>query len=386
MTVEVRPWPRGKKEGWEVDIRFTYPDGFKFRERRKAKVTSKSAAVRWGQAREVELLMRPSPGLAEQQQGKEVPTLNEFGPRFIDNYAKANRQKASGVHSKEQILRKHLYPRFGDKRLDGIDDEHVQALKAALTHRSKKTVNNVLTVLSKLLKIAVKWKVIKALPCTIELLKLDDPKPQFYEFDQYKRLVDAAAQVDHRALLVVLLGGDAGLRMGEMIALRQTDVDFRRGHIVVEQATWRRVVDSPKSGRGRIVPLTKALAAALQRARHLRGERVFYRDDGTEVTHSTLRSWLIASQKRAGLEQTNGALHILRHTFCSHLAMRGAPAKAIQELAGHTDLKTTLRYMHLSPSAREGAIRLLDQRDEQGPFGEIVETSVSTTQKARISA
>ena len=50
-----------------------------------------------------------------------------------------------------------------------------------------------------------------------------------------------------------------------------------------------------------------------------------------------------------------------KHTFCSHLAMRGAPARAIQELAGYQDLDTTQRYMHLSPAAMEGAIRLLDQ-------------------------
>ena len=41
----------------------------------------------------------------------------------------------------------------------------------------------------------------------------------------------------------------------------------------------------------------------------------------------------------------------LRHTFCSHLAMRGAPARAIQELAGHSELGVTQRYMHLSPAA-----------------------------------
>ena len=51
---------------------------------------------------------------------------------------------------------------------------------------------------------------------------------------------------------------------------------------------------------------------------------------------------------------------MLRHTFCSHLAMRGAPARAIQELAGHRDLTTTQRYMHLSPAALDSAIRLLD--------------------------
>jgi hypothetical protein len=48
-------------------------------------------------------------------------------------------------------------------------------------------------------------------------------------------------------------------------------------------------------------------------------------------------------------------------TFCSHLAMRGAPARAIQELAGHADLTMTQRYMHLSPAALDSAIRLLEQ-------------------------
>ena len=57
-------------------------------------------------------------------------------------------------------------------------------------------------------------------------------------------------------------------------------------------------------------------------------------------------------------------VHILRHTFCSHLAMRGAPARAIQELAGHQDLSTTQRYMHLSPAAIDAAIRLLETGTE----------------------
>jgi len=53
-----------------------------------------------------------------------------------------------------------------------------------------------------------------------------------------------------------------------------------------------------------------------------------------------------------------------RHTFCSHLARRGAPARAIQELAGHHDLGTTQRYMQLSPAALDAAIRLLETGTE----------------------
>lgn len=65
---------------------------------------------------------------------------------------------------------------------------------------------------------------------------------------------------------------------------------------------------------------------------------------------------------------------MLRHTFCSHLAMLGAPARAIQELAGHRDIGTTQRYMHLSPAAVQSAIQLLEQPVPRRGFGEILET------------
>jgi len=101
MTVRTRDWKRGKSVGFEVDIRFTYPDGTPFRRRVKAPVESKSAAKRWGEAKERELLMRPSPAFLEQHEGKkkEVPTLREFAPRTIDEHARANRQKASTIYT-----------------------------------------------------------------------------------------------------------------------------------------------------------------------------------------------------------------------------------------------------------------------------------------------
>lgn len=70
----------------------------------------------------------------------------------------------------------------------------------------------------------------------------------------------------------------------------------------------------------------------------------------------------------------NNGPQMLRHTFCSHLAMCGAPARAIQGLAGHRDLSTTQRYMHFSPAALDSAIRLLDCPGVLPHFGEIVET------------
>ena len=81
-----------------------------------------------------------------------------------------------------------------------------------------------------------------------------------------------------------------------------------------------------------------------------------------------MQSWMRRVTRRASI--TNSGVHVLRHTFCSHLAMRGAPARAIQELAGHRDLSTTQRYMHLSPAALVAAIRLLDQPAPGAASGE----------------
>ncbi len=88
---------------------------------------------------------------------------------------------------------------------------------------------------------------------------------------------------------------------------------------------------------------------------------MLYTDQGTVPTPKIVRMWMEKAQRRAALPVTGG-VHILRHTFCSHLAMQGAPAKAIQELAGHANLTTTMRYMHLSPGPKDAAIRLLDRR------------------------
>jgi integrase len=376
MTINVREWKRGKNVGFEVDIRFTYPDGTPFRRRVKAPVESKSAAKRWGEATERELLMRPSPVFLVQQEEKrkEVPTLREFAPRAIAQHARANRQKASTIYAKERIFENHLYTALGDKKLDKISDDLVQQLKADLSRKAPKTVNNILTVLGKTLRLAVKWKVISTMPCTIELLRVSNLVPGFYEFAEYRRLVEAARLLDPRILLVVLLGGDAGLRVSEMVGLRGEDVDLRRRQLVIERAVWRDVVDSPKSGRGRIIPMTDALAEAFGNVRLARGSAVLRRDDAGSAQPGHIRRWLRSAQRRAHVKVTYGP-HVLRHTFCSHLAMRGAPGKAIQELAGHTSLTTTHRYMHLSPSARQGAIGLLNRREEGGDFGEMLETA-----------
>jgi Phage integrase, N-terminal SAM-like domain len=120
---------------------------------------------------------------------REVPTLNTFWPRFLDGYARANRQRPSGIAAKDTIGRVHLLPLLGARKLDAITTEDIQRLKATLRSKSAKTVNNVLTVL---LKKAAEWDVIERVPCVIRLLPTPKSSAAFHDFDDYERLVESA--------------------------------------------------------------------------------------------------------------------------------------------------------------------------------------------------
>jgi integrase len=251
---------------------------------------------------------------------------------------------------------------IGTKKVNGIGSEDVQQLKARLGDKAPKTVNNVLTVLNTLLKKALERDVIERMPCVVRLLPIPTPAAQFHDFADYDRLVDAAERIDRQTHFLVLLGGDAGLRCGEMMALQWADVDLHKRQICVQHSDWKGQVTSPKGGRLRYVPMTVRLATALRDHRHLRGKCVLSQKNGRPLTQKIVRNYIRRAARLAKVPRED--VHVLRHTFCSHLTMRGAPAKAIQELAGHQDLGTTQRYMHLSPAALDAAIRLLETGTE----------------------
>lgn len=216
-------------------------------------------------------------------------------------------------------------------------------------------MNNVLSVLSKMLKVAIEWGEIECMPCTVRLLKRGEGSMQFWDFDQHQRLIDAADKLETRAFAAVLQGGEAGLRAGEMRALEWSDLDLVKRQIRVERSEWQGQFTSTKGNRVRYVPMTMRLSKALQHHRHVKGPRVRCEADGSPLKANSL-SYLIERVTRAaglatGRQPQDAGPHVLRHTFCSHLAMRGAPAPAIQRLAGHRDLMTTQRYVHLTPAA-----------------------------------
>ncbi len=146
-----------------------------------------SGAARWAEERVRRLVIN---GLAKV---KEVtPTLERFMPRFLEEHVRANRLKPSTQDSYEHRLKRHLLPLLGKKRLDEIGKADVQRLKASLAEQEPKSINGTLGVLSKLLNAAVDWDVIPVTPRIKMLRVVGEPYP-FYDFEEYERIVKAAA-------------------------------------------------------------------------------------------------------------------------------------------------------------------------------------------------
>ena len=353
------PVYRDKRNGrWRFRKMLTLPNGRRIRLGGTGAVNTRvaaEAAERAAIEQALRAMGKPEP--------KEVPTLQAFQEEFVRTYVRAN-NKESERRSKELILQAHIVPRFGRMRIDAIGARDIETFKAELLEEKelgRKTVNNVIAVLSKILRYAEELEVIARGP-RVRLLKVERRTVRYLDFEEYAALLKVA-ESEPEWLAAILLGGDAGLRRGEIRALQWDDWDRQAGRLMVQRSLWEDVEGATKGWNQRAIPLTDRLASALRAIRHLRGPYVFAGEDGKPLTREAMRWNLPRLCRRAGIRPCGW--HALRHSFCTHLAMRGAPAKTIQALAGHADLTTTLRYMHLVEGAVEQAIGLLAPRCQQ---------------------
>lgn len=108
----------------------------------------------------------------------------------------------------------------------------------------------------------------------------------------------------------MLLGGEAGLRCGEMIALEWADLDLVNRQACIRRSDWNGHVTTPKGGRLRRVPLTRRLTVALHEHRHLRSARVLCQDTAEPLTRQIVQTRVKRAARKAGLSQAG--VHILR--------------------------------------------------------------------------
>jgi integrase len=181
----------------------------------------------------------------------------------------------------------------------------------------------------------------------------DRPKAQTSEEDECSETQRAE---DHQDAEIVRVAAYAGLRQGELLALRWHDVDFGGSALSVARAMSAGVESSTKSGRVRRMPLADQAAAALDRMS--RREHFTSADDlvfcsalGRSLDDSALRRRYRRAQAAAGVRPLR--FHDLRHTFGSLLAMRGVDVVTIQKAMGHSALATTSRYLHARPASEQ---------------------------------
>lgn len=150
------------------------------------------------------------------------------------------------------------------------------------------------------------------------------------------------------------------MRRGELAGLKWDRVNFQRRQIEITRSASRYGLrDRTKSGRKRVIPMNDVVYAVLWPLWQLqKSEFVFCKDDGSPLdAHHIYRDFRIA-QGRAGFS-TRIRFHDLRHTFASHFMMNGGNIYDLQKILGHTTIKMTERYAHLSPAHLESAIQII---------------------------
>lgn len=361
MSVYKRQWKGSngkKKQGWVCDNWIAQQDGTKRQVRKLFKTQGEA------QDYEASLRLGLSPVQATSQGPMAVvahaptevsatPNVADFAPRFLAYSESEN--KPSETYTKRYILRLHLEPAFRQP-LDRIGKADIDAYKAAKLKAgvAKKTVNNHLAVLRKLLNLAEEYKVIASTP-KLRALKLEEQDFTFLDFDETDRLL---AVIPARWRPMVFVALRTGLRIGELLALKWEDIDLKAGRLVVKRTLWNGQENAPKGGKRREIPLSRATVGVLQSIRSLR-EYVFTTPEGVRLTHSMVKDVVPSACKLAGLSK-RATFHDLRHTFASHLVMRGRSLKEVQELLGHSTIAMTMRYAHLAPDVKKDAVEALD--------------------------
>jgi integrase len=176
---------------------------------------------------------------------------------------------------------------------------------------------------------------------------------------------------DSRDAEAVRVAAYAGLRLGEQVALRWRDVDFRGSVLTISRAISAGVEGPTKTGHVRRVPMADHAAAALRRLAERQDftgpdDHVFCNAYGQRLDDSALRRRYKRARDTAGLRPLRW--HDLRHSFGSLLVAGGEDLVSVKEAMGHSQLTTTSRYLHARPATeRAASFTAAFQRAESPP-------------------
>jgi integrase len=269
-----------------------------------------------------------------------VPTFAEFA---AERYMPFVRGYKRSWMSDDSYLRNHLLPALGKKHLDEISKHDVIAFHQGTRAKGYAlgTCNRCLILLRYALNLAVRWEIpgVTANP-TKDVPLFDDPnkKERYLSQEEAQRLYEAVRQSDNPMLkFIVPMLILTGARKREVLDSKWEDFDLARRQ-------WR--IPTTKAGRPRHVPLSDGVLRLLATTPHDDDCPWAFANPKTRKPYvSFFYSWDTA-RKQAGLADVR--IHDLRHSFASFLVNAGRSLYEVQKILGHTQVKTTQRYAHLS--------------------------------------
>ena len=278
---------------------------------------------------------------------KYTPTeFSSFVRRYLE-WGEVNKNKQTVY--RDRLSLKYLTEFKKIKDINDITPLMLDDFKTYLIKIGKqpKNINRILSSIKAMMRKAEMWELVAVQiwgRCTS--LKVSKGRVLFYSAEEIKKLLSSAPE---NWQLVILLGCRAGLRRGEIVNLSWQDIDLNKKLITIQpKENWH-----PKDYECRDIPIDALLFKALNKIENKKGSviQTKYNKDFTlgGISHYFIEKVL----KKVGLR---GSLHTLRHTFASHLVQNGVDLYTVSKLLGHSSIKTTEIYAHLSPNTYQKAI------------------------------
>lgn len=285
------------------------------------------------------------------------PTVEEWLYFWLLTYKK-NSVKQKTFDQYEGVIRVHLVPEFGDLRLVELKESQLQKFynRLFVNGLSARSIQIINTVLSAALKKAIKSRLILFNVCdAVELPKQTKKERRVLSAEEQEQLLKELKKDDQGSMYIFALF--TGLRRGEVLALRWSDVDLENGVIKVTKALNRvktyvdsgdktkLIVSEPKTETSkRVIPIVDSLIPLLKKQKKLTRDNnelglVFPSEAGGYIDPGNYNRKFYKIIKRAGLPKANP--HSLRHSFATRALEAGVDLKTTQELLGHSSISIT---------------------------------------------
>lgn len=247
----------------------------------------------------------------------------------------------------ESINNKWIRPLWGSKELSEISrlDVHRLVYNELPDTLSPCTRNNVLKAIRKFFQMAIDDGLVERNPCNGVSIKVPEVEQKVLTKSEITNLLARAKEFDHPFYPIWFFAIQTGMRSGEMIALKWSDIDFERGLISVnKQWSNKNGFTEPKSRRNRMVPISSELDSFLKSLK-------LQQATTSEFVLPRLREWEHGEQAKIlkgfchSIGITEVKFHDLRATFITHMLSAGVSLVKVMSIVGHSELKTTNGYL-----------------------------------------